>query len=206
MISLTSPVRTRAHDWPAGIKLGALCAATIGLFYLGDPVRHAFLLLAVLGLYALPGAVFLRTGLGRLRILWPFVLVVAIWHGITGEPGQGAVIALRLVTAVALANLVTMTTRLSDMTAVLHWLLTPLRWAGLDTRAVDLAMALTIRLTPVLAQKGGALSEAWRARSPRRPGWRIVLPFAILALDDAEQVSQALRARGGIGGVAGHKE
>ncbi len=32
MISLTSPVRTRAHSWPAGGKLLALCVASIALF------------------------------------------------------------------------------------------------------------------------------------------------------------------------------
>ena len=35
MISLTSPVETRAHGWPAGAKLGALCLATLLLFGVG---------------------------------------------------------------------------------------------------------------------------------------------------------------------------
>ncbi len=40
MISLTSPVRTRAHDWPAGAKLAGLCLATLGLFFSADPLVH----------------------------------------------------------------------------------------------------------------------------------------------------------------------
>ena len=36
MISLTSPVETRAHGWPAGIKLAALCVSTVLLFLSDD--------------------------------------------------------------------------------------------------------------------------------------------------------------------------
>ena len=43
------------------------------------------------------------------------------------------------------------------------------------------------------------LRESWRARSPRRPGWRILLPATLAALDDADHVAEALRARGGAG-------
>lgn len=198
MISLTSDIRTRAHDWPAGAKLAGLCVATGGLFLIRDPLAQAAILAGVVGLHALPGRAFLISGLIRLRILWPFVLVVMVWHGITGAIGQGAVIVLRMVSAVALANLVTMTTRLSDMIAVVRWLTTPLRRLGLSTRALELSIALVIRMTPVLLDKGRRLSDAWAARSPRRASWRIVAPFAILALDDADQVADALRARGGL--------
>ncbi|MFD1157645.1 energy-coupling factor transporter transmembrane component T family protein [Roseovarius aestuarii] len=197
MISLTSPVRTKAHDWPAGLKLAGLCASTLVLFYIRDPAMHFGLLLLVLGLYALPGRRFMDAGLRQLRILWPFALVVAVWHLWSGEIATGATVILRLVSAVALANLVTMTTRLSDMIDVLHGLSRPLRRFGLRPRVLELAIALVIRLTPVLLQKGTLLSEAWQARSRRRSGWRIILPFTVLALDDAEHVAEALRARGG---------
>ena len=43
MISLTSPVRTRAHDWPAGAKLAALCGATLGLFFIENLTAHLVL-------------------------------------------------------------------------------------------------------------------------------------------------------------------
>ena len=198
MISLTSPVRTRAHDWPAGAKLAALCGATLGLFFIENLTAHLVILAGVLALYAAPGRVFLRNGLRQLWMLWPFVLVVALYHLIDGSVGQGAVILLRLVSAVALANLVTMTTRLSDMIAVVHWLCTPLRALGLSTRPLEIAIALVIRMTPVLLTKGRALSDVWRARSPRRANWRIILPFTLLALDDADHISDALRARGGL--------
>jgi biotin transport system permease protein len=198
MISLTSPVETRAHGWPAGLKLGLLCAATLVLFFVEAVQWHLVFLVSACALYALPGWRFLRVGLGRLRVLWPFVLLILVWHFITADVIAGLVIVLRMITAVALANLVTMTTRLGDMMGVVHWLLTPLRLFGIRTRAVELAMALVVRFTPVLAHKGHLLTLAWKARATRRQGWRIVTPLAVLAIDDAEQVAEALRARGGL--------
>lgn len=198
MISLTSPVRTRAHDWPAGAKLAALGLATFVLFLISDLRVLAAALVCMAGLYALPGRQFFRTGMERLRVLWPFLAILAFWHILTATYAEGAEIILRLLAAVGLANLVTMTTALSEMIVVIRWLATPLRRLGLSTRAFELAIALVIRILPTLVQNGQRLSEAWRARSPRRPGWRVVVPFTLLALDDADHLAEALRARGGI--------
>ncbi|MGR3759899.1 CbiQ family ECF transporter T component [Roseobacteraceae bacterium NS-SX3] len=198
MISLTSPVETWAHPLPAGLKLAALSLATAGLFALQDPLVLAATLAGVLALYASGGRRFLASGLASLRVLWPFLAVIALWHGIEGSWAAGAAVALRLLAAVALANFVTMTTRLSDMTDVAALLLRPFRWLGLSTRALELSIALTVRFTPLLGQKGTLLAEAWRARSPRRPSWRIALPLTVQALDDADHVAEALKARGGL--------
>lgn len=199
MISLTSPVETLAHGWPAGLKLGLLCAATVVLFAVEGLGWHLVFLTVALGLYVLPGRRFVVTGLRRLWVLWPFVLLIVIWHVLTGDIIAGLVILLRMITAVALANLVTMTTRLSDMMGVVRWLCTPLRWMGINTRGIELAMAMVVRFTPVLAQKGKGLAQSWRARSARRVGWRIVMPLTVQAIDDAEHVAEALKARGGVG-------
>lgn len=197
MISLTSPVKTRAHGWPAGGKLLALCLASAVLFAARELWVQVFAALGVLFLYALPGRVFLLYGMRRLWPLWPFVAVLIAWHVVTGVPREGAMIALRMLSAVGLANLVTMTTALGDMMVVVNWLLRPFARFGVNLRAIELAAAMVIRFTPVLAQKGGALALAWRARSHRRAGWRVVVPFMVLALDDADRVAEALRARGG---------
>ena len=197
MISLTSPVETWAHRIPAGAKLLALSIATLALFLL-EPFMIAVATLAVAVLYLSAGLTFAAQGLRHLRMLWPFLLLIAVWHGVTGQAQAGAAIALRLLAALALANFVTMTTRLTDMIAVLTWLLAPLRRLGLSTRAVELAIAMVLRFTPMLVENGQRLAMSWRARSRRRPGWRIVMPMAALALDDADHVAEALRARGGI--------
>jgi biotin transport system permease protein len=49
-----------------------------------------------------------------------------------------------------------------------------------------------------MLQRMAALNDAWRARSARRAGWRLAFPATLAALDDAERVAEALRARGGV--------
>lgn len=198
MISLTSPVETRAHGWPAGAKLAGLCGATMVLFAVQRLDWHLGFLAAALVIYAMPGRQFFQGGMRRLRVLWPFAVIILLWHFFTHDMASGAVIVLRMITAVALANLVTMTTKLSDMIVVVRWLCAPLRRFGVQTRSIELAIALVVRFTPVLAQKGQTLALAWKARAARRLGWRVITPFAVLAIDDAEHVAEALRARGGL--------
>ncbi|SLN63076.1 Energy-coupling factor transporter transmembrane protein BioN [Aquimixticola soesokkakensis] len=198
MISLTSPTKIWAHRLPAGVKLAALPLTTLALFAVSAPAPLGLACVATAALYLSAGPLFARAGITSLRPLWPFLLVIALWHGISGEIAAGLTISLRLINAVALANFVTMTTPLSDMIAVLSWLLTPLRKLGLSTRAIELSIALVIRFTPALTHKGERLAEAWRARARRRPSWKIITPMAALALDDADHVALALRARGGL--------
>jgi biotin transport system permease protein len=100
--------------------------------------------------------------------------------------------------AVALANLVTMTSRMDDLIGLATWAANPLGRVGLKPRILAVSIALFIRFLPVLIEKGGFLVESWRSRSTKRASWRLVVPMALLALDDAETVAEALRARGGV--------
>jgi len=199
MFALTSRIETPYHRVSAGVKLALLCLFTLGLYLTGATWIRVAALGCVAGLYLIPGISFAREALHHLKPLWAFVLIVALWHGATGTMIEGIRVILLLLAAVGLANLVTLTTRLDDMMGVVRFLGRPLRRLGIGTEALELSAALVIRYTPVLALKGRALAEAWHCRSPRRPGWRIAAPFVLLAIDDAEQVAEALRARGGFG-------
>lgn len=197
MLTLTSAHKTWAHPLPAGAKLLALAGVTAGLFALQTPLSLGVAALAVAGLLASGGPAFARESLAMLRPLLPFVVIIALWHLITRDPSGGAVILLRMAAAVAAANFVTMTTRLSDMLAAMECALRPLQALGLKPKPFAIALALVIRFIPVMLTRFDTLSAAFRARSPRRPGWRILMPATLSALDDAERVAEALRARGG---------
>ena len=196
MLTLTSPVETPLHRLPAGLKLAVLALFTAGLFVIRAPELLAVCLLLVAALHLPGGGVFWRAALAALRPLWPFVVVVLVWHIWTDAARAGAVVLLRMVTAVAAANLVTMTTRLADMLAVLETAFRPLS-PILPPRRLALAFALVIRFVPSLGDSIARLRAAWSARSPRRPGWRILVPATLSALDDADHAAEALRARGG---------
>lgn len=199
MLTLTSPIETPLHRLPAGLKLGLLCLFTLALFRIAMPLPLAAIAAGLGVLHLALGQAVARAALRQLRPLWPFLAVIAIWHGLTADLAGGATIALRLITAVAAANLVTMTTRLSDMLAVLDRLTGPLARLGLPARRLSLAIALAIRFIPVLSDRIDSIRSAWCARSARPPGWRILIPAALAALDEADHVAESLRARGGAG-------
>jgi biotin transport system permease protein len=198
MLSLTLPRKTRAHDIRAGRKLLALAVLSAVLFSV-QSLWVLGLLLGVVGLIHLSlGKDVLRYALWMMRPIAIFVAIILVFHIITGDMAAGLVIVLRMLVLVALANLVTMTTKLDDMIAVVEWLLTPLACLGVNTRVFGVATAMVIRFTPVLINKATALGESWRARSSKRATWRIIMPLFLTAVDDAERVAEALKARGGV--------
>ncbi len=199
MLTLVSPVPTPWHRLPAGVKLAALCLFALVLFRVREPWTMATALALVAAAYLPGGRVFALHGLRLMRLLIPFVVIVGLWHLWTGDTAKGAVIVMRLIAAIAAANLVTMTTRLSDIVAVIERLASPLARIGLKPRVIALAVALVIRFIPVTGERVARLREAWAARSARPAGWRVALPAVLGAIDDADHVADALRARGGAG-------
>lgn len=198
MLALTLETQTWAHRLPASAKLAALACVTILLLPVTEPAIIGVVLAGVMLLLASLGGQALRCSL---RLLRPFILILAVivlWHAAFGEPLAGLVIGMRILALVTLANCVTMTTRMDDLIAVLTHMLRPLRRVGLSPDSFALAVALTVRWIPTLVSKGSALRMAWRARSPRRPGIQTLFPLALIALDDADHISDALRARGGL--------
>ena len=199
MLTLTSPVETWAHRWPAGVKLALLCLWTAALFQMSNPLWLAVAALALLAVIASCGGTFLTSALRLLRPLWPFVVIVGLWHLWLRDLSGGATILIRMGATIAAANLVTMTTRLSDMIAVITRLTAPLARIGLQPATLALAIALMIRFIPVMLQRLDQIRDAFRARSAGKAGWRILTPALLAALDDADRVAEALRARGGTG-------
>ena len=190
MLGLTSAHETWMHGLRVGPKLLALALFSVVLFRL-DSLSWVLAALALVGgLTASGGWGFARQATGLLRPVWFFVALLAVWHLWLNDPLNGLRIALRLVVTVMAANLVTMTSRLSDMADLVE------RFLG---RRVALTLALAIRFVPVLSDRAAALGLAWRARSERRPAWRIAPGLTVGAFEEADHVAEALRARGGLG-------
>jgi biotin transport system permease protein len=124
------------------------------------------------------------------------LLFALLAHLLLGDWRTGAAVFLRIAALVVLATLVSASTEVSEMLSVMDRLLAPLRWLGVSTRPASIACVLTLRFAPMLAERWRRLGAAWRARSPRRPRWRLVVPFVLSALDDADGAATALQARG----------
>ena len=103
--------------------------------------------------------------------------------------------AVRLVLAVALAAIYTLTTPVTATLDAMQALLRPLRrWVDADR--VGLALALTIRCVPLLAELVREVLEARKARGAEGSLLALAVPVIVRALRTAEHLGEALTARG----------
>lgn len=195
MISLYRPGESILHRLPAGMKLCGLVIVALAV----SLTRPGILGTALLVLSS--SALLLVAGLGwqglvvawwRLRWLI-LVLGGALWVFVdlsTAVQNTGRVIALIL-----LAEAVTRTTRMGDLLDVLERTLQPLRRFGADPASGALTVSLTISMVPVLAGLLTQVRDAQHARGARL-GVRAALPLLVLTLRHADDVGDALAARG----------
>jgi biotin transport system permease protein len=197
MLSISLAGHSWAHRTRVGAKMAALAVVSVALFWVNSWVILCIALCGVFALYAsVDGA--LRKGIWLMKpILW-IVGIIWVFHAFRGEYLAGAIVCLRLLVLVGLANFVTLTSKLTDMIDLFLWLLSPLQRIGVKTGAIGLALGMVMRFTPVLIERAGQLMQSWRARGGIGASWRIILPLFITVVDDADRVAEALRARGGI--------
>ena len=195
MIALYRPGRSILHRAPAGVKLLALLALALTLSLVprtGTTVAATAAL--VVGLYAL--ALMPPTVLARQLWLarWIVVLMVATQLIFLG-PWDALVNTVRVVAIVLLAGLLTLTTRSEELLAAIEAALRPFSRLGVDARRVGLTLSLAISMLPVVAGFASRVRDAQRARGVRL-GFRAVVPILVLALRHADDVADALSARG----------
>lgn len=194
MLSLYATQPTWLHRVPAGLKLLALSACGTLLLFVDDP--------RALGVAcAVAGAGWLSLGRAAWRH-WRLLRGVAIAaaliagvHAWLGTPALGIASALRLVTAIVLATMLTLTTRFDDLLDVLERLLRPLQALGVPTGRIALALGLVLRFVENFHATWGRLDDAHRARTGRAGGWRLLAPLVIRTLQTAERVADALAVR-----------
>ncbi len=184
-----------AHRLPAGVKFAALILLTALVLMLRSPWMLLGVAALTFLLFLSCGPAIMRAGWRMLRVFLVVAGVIGLWHLFASTPEAAARIVLQLLIAVALAGFVTLTTRLEGMLGLFRRALALVGLPAALRSRIALAMAMAIRFVPVLAQKAALLREGWRARSRRRFSPRLVLPLALLAIDDAEAVAEALRAR-----------
>lgn len=185
------------HRRSAGLKLLVLASMATGM--------TLFAPLGLLGL-ALAGIGLAYVSLGRqviphLLALKPLLVLIAalfVLQAWSLDVRSAALITLRMLSLVLLAQLVTLTTRLEELLQALHPLLKPLHRLGLAPHRIAFAVAMVIRFIPVLLAQYSALRTAWQARGGRRRPWVLLSPLLIQSLQMTEQVALAIAARGGI--------
>lgn len=187
--------RSPLHRAPAGPKLAALMGCSLALLLVRDAVGVGLAALAVAGLYAVAGLGW-RAAWGQVRPLRLFLPVVLALQWWLMDLTSAAVLSTRLLVLVALAGLVTCTTRASDLLAAIERGLWPLERVGVDVERIALVLALALRSVPVIADLAGRVRDAQRARGHERDVRAFAVPLVVGAMRQADALGEALRARG----------
>lgn len=183
------------HRLPAGWKLIGLLAFTTALLVWRSPLTVAIGLVIVIALYGLAGyspRVFLAQ-IWPLR--WIVLLLVPFQWWLGGWQSAVAIVGT-LVLAVAAAGLVSLTTRIVDLLAVLDRILSPLRRLGVDPERISLLIALSIRVVPVMLELVTTVREARRARGAERSLRAFATPVVVRTVGYSQRLGDALIARG----------
>ncbi|MEV5897380.1 energy-coupling factor transporter transmembrane component T family protein [Nonomuraea fuscirosea] len=189
------PGSSPLHRLPAGVKLAGLAVACTVLVLLGSPPALGVAAVVVAGLYAL-SRVSLAAAWAQVKpVRWFAVALFGMqWLFVDLQGALSTV--LRVVLAVALAGLVTLTTRASAMMAALEHCLSPARFVGLDPFRLSLLLSLTMRSVPVVAELAARVREAQRARGVERSVRAFAVPLVVGSLRHADALGEALSARG----------
>jgi biotin transport system permease protein len=199
-LALYVPRSSALHRAPAGAKLLALAAVSVLVFAVPT-------LPVVAGVFV--GVVALGVGVARLpvAVLGRQARAVAWWlvalfvlHSLVTDVPTGALTVLRLLALVLAAAVVTATTRVTAMVAVVERVCGPLRWVGVRPARIGLVIAMALRFIPLITERADRIREAQAARGGSARGLRglatLVVPLLVQVLQLASTVSEALDARG----------
>ncbi|MEV8251444.1 energy-coupling factor transporter transmembrane protein EcfT [Microbacterium sp. NPDC076768] len=183
------------HRMSAGVKLATLAITVLAVsLFARDPVSVALVLFLVVPLYWV-GRLPWQTPFEQVwRLRW-LVVVLAGALLIFVSPAAAWTNTGRVVAVLLLASLLTLTTRMSEILSVLSRLLQPLRRIGHSPESVALAVSLAVTMIPVIAGFSDRVRQAQSARGVRL-GMKAVVPLLVLALRHADEVGDALAARG----------
>ena len=185
---------TWLHRVPASAKLAAIAAAGT-LLFLGDSLSVTITVAAIAGALAASLGPGTRRCFSALRGLLVVLALVVLFHSVTGSWERGVEAALRIAALFLLAVMLSLSTSFDALLGVAEAVLRPLHVFGLRPERLALALGLMLRFIEVFFLQWQRLDEAFRARSGRAGGVRILAPLAIQALGTALRVGEALSAR-----------
>jgi len=194
MIGVFHPGTSIVHRAPALVKLAVLAALVTAVALIGSLVWLGAASVLVVVLFAVARVPFALALRQVVPILWVLAFAAPV-QVILGGWEAAAVMAVRLVLAVAIAALYTLTTPVTATLDAMQALLRPFRrWVDADR--VGLALALTIRCVPLLADLVREVLEARKARGAEGSLLALAVPVIVRALRTAEHLGEALTARG----------
>jgi biotin transport system permease protein len=183
------------HRLPAGAKLLGLALLCTTLLLLRSPLWLGGSTVLVVLLYAVSG-VGAAAAWAQVKPLRWFAAALFVMQFVLVDLHGAVSSTLRVVLAVALAGLVTLTTRFTDMMACFERCLAPLRLLGVDPFRVSLVLSLAVRSVPVISALAVRVREAQQARGLSWSVRAFAVPLVVSVLRHADAMGEAMSARG----------
>jgi biotin transport system permease protein len=194
-LGLYQPGSSLLHRLPAGAKLTALAVAAVVVLRITAVSTlgvAAVFTLALLAAAQIPW----RVGFAQVRpVCWIAVPLLA-FQWLSAGPTHAVLVVGQLLVLVALAALVTLTTRVTAMLDAFESALRPFERVGVSPMRVGLVLALTVRCIPLVAQTYAETREAQRARGLERNPVALAVSLVVRLLKKADALGDALAARG----------
>ncbi|WP_284335862.1 energy-coupling factor transporter transmembrane component T family protein [Comamonas sp. NoAH] len=194
MGSLYSEHLTWLHRLSPALKLVLMAVLSTALFMVHAPTIMLGCALACCVLWLSLGK---ATRVARRLILSVLVaaLLIAAFHAYMGNYDLAIVSALRLACASTLGVALTVTTHPTHILQLLETLLAPLSRLGFPAQRFALQLALMMRFIEHFFVQWKRLDEAYRLRTGKAGGFRLLAPLSIQMLQTAKRVADALFAR-----------
>lgn len=195
MLSLYYPTSSFIHRAPTWLKLAFLALGSVALFFVPDSYWSALVVTVPLVGYLLARLPLriLGTDVLRIAFLLVFLLVTQL---IFNEPDVATTVIARLTTIILSAQLFTRTTKIQQLIITVEHLTSPLKPLGANPYKIALAVALMLSALGQIMGFIRQVRDAQRARGVRLAAWSWVVPVLVLSLKHADDVADALVARG----------
>jgi biotin transport system permease protein len=201
MLTLYRPGTGWLHRMPAGPKTLLLLAFSLAIFLL-PPVWWAAAVATATSTiaYAVAGlsdkALGMRElGLQLFTLRW-IIAVMIVSQLLFLGPEPAVANAARVTAGLLLAALLSLTTPVNSLLDSAERGLRPFRHIGIDPQRIALLLTITLSTVPVLARIAHEVRAAQKARGARANLRTFVVPFLVISLKHADQLGDALTARG----------
>lgn len=194
MGSLYSEHPTWLHGLRPATKLVLMALLSTLLFVLQSPTVMVGAALACLVLWLSLGK---ATRVAHRLIISVLIaaLLIAGFHAFMGNYELAVVSALRLACASTLGVALTVTTHPTHILQLLENVLAPLAKLGFPSQRFALQLALMMRFIEHFFVQWKRLDDAYRLRTGKGGGLRLLAPLTIQMLQTARRVADALFAR-----------
>jgi biotin transport system permease protein len=183
------------HGIPAGVKILILLAGGTAVFLIHDFYTVVGVLIGIVALYFV-ARIPLTILLAQIRpVFWIFLLVF-LFQLFTRDAVFASMVVTRFCALLLLASLVTLTTPVSAMIEAIEKGIGWLRWFGINPAKISLGLSLALRFIPVVAKITSEVREAQRVRGLEWSVIAIALPVIIRTLKMADDIANAIDARG----------